>query len=167
MKYLIVFFLAFLSVTTAYSQVGFSIAYGTSSNLAFDGFYIDGFNRFHIGYAEQRNGQRATVVKERSSNYGTTRIEDGEYYWLLDFGYSRMIKDKFVIHSELSLGQRHDFTSYSDNRFRDNGYSLINYSKTAAGIGVNGGYLFNDNFEAFIGYHTMKKITLGIRFQIY
>lgn len=167
MKYLTTVFLILFGLT-AYGQVGFSVAYGTSNTFGFDGYIIDGSdNRFHFGFASQSNGQKAKVVKERLANYGTTRIEDGEFFWLLDFGYSKIIKEKFTIHSELSIGQRNDFTTYEDNRFTDGGYSLVNYSKTAGGIGVYAGYLFNYNFETFVGYHTTKKLTFGVRFQIY
>lgn len=163
MKINILALFLFISVSNVYSQVGLSISYGIDKNFSADCFYINNDNRFHLGFSNQLNGQKATVVRQRLANYGTTYIEEGNFFWLLDFGYSRIIRDRFSVHSELSIGQRHRFTSYEDNRFRDNGYSLINNSKTIVGIGVNVGYLINENFEFFAGYHTTKQVTLGIR----
>ncbi len=54
-----------------------------------DIFWGKAGNRFHVGYSHQFNGQKNTVVKERKENYGLTKIEDGDFYWLFDLAIVR------------------------------------------------------------------------------
>jgi len=145
---------------------GFSFAFSTENVLGMDFSWRKDFNRFHFGFGYQFNGQKNEVVKERKANYGLTKIEDGDFFWLIDFGYSRIIKEKLAINPEVSFGSKKYFTSYEDNRFKDNGYSLINRSLAKAGLGVNIGYLASEYFEFFIGYHTMKKMNFGLRINV-
>jgi len=146
-----------------YSQIGTSVSFSTDKALGLNVFYSKNENSFYFGFSQQFNGQKNTVVKERKKTYGTTPIGDGNYYWLLDFGYSRTLVDKIIIQPEISVGGKNFFTNYSDKRFKDNGYSLIDNSEAIAGIGLNLGYKINDLIEPYCGYHTIKKITFGIR----
>lgn len=164
MKLTLIFFLTILSLSICKAQLGVSFSYSTGKALALDLFYGKHNNRFHLGYGHQFNGQKKKVVRERESNYGLTKIEDGDFFWLIDLGYSRIIADKLTIHPEVSIGGKNYFTSYKDDRFSDNGYSLINNSETQIGIGVNFGYFISKNIEPFIGYHTIKKMNFGLRF---
>ena len=156
-------FLFFIS-SAAYSQIGFSFSYSTGKTLALDIFTVKANSRFHFGYGHQFNGQKNKVVKEREANYGLTRIEDGSFFWIIDLGYSRVIKEKLTIHPEISIGSKKEFTSYEDNRFTDNGYSLINSSEVIVGVGLNIGYFISEYIEPFVGYHTLKKVNFGLRF---
>ena len=161
---LILCFGMFSIVSSKAQNIGVSLSYSTKNVLAMDLFFRKETHRFHFGYGHQFNGQKNKVVRERESNYGLTKIEDGDFFWVIDLGYSRIISDVLTIHPEISIGGKNYFTSYKDNRFSDNGYSLINRSETIAGLGVNVGYFLNDNIEPFIGYHTMKKMNFGLRF---
>lgn len=156
-------FIFSILVTNA-QNFGVSFSYATANVLAMDIFYSKNSNRFHFGYGYQFNGQKKTVVKERKENYGLTKIEDDDFFWLIDFGYSRIIAKKLTVHPELSLGSKRFFTSYKDDRFSDNGYSLINRSEAKVGFGLNAGYFISEKIEPFIGYHTLKKLNFGIRF---
>lgn len=165
MKSILISTALILSVSVANAQkFGVSFSFATAKVLAMDMFYTKNANRFHFGYGYQFNGQKKTVVKERKDNYGLTKIEDGDFFWLIDLGYSRIIAKKLTIHPELSFGSKRFFTSYKDDRFSDNGYSLINRSEAKAGIGLNAGYFIIEKVEPFIGYHTLKKLNFGIRF---
>lgn len=162
---IVILCIGIFSITSGEAQnFGFSLSYSTQKALAIDFFYGKENNRFHFGYGYQFNGQKNKVVREREANYGLAKIEDGDFFWLIDLGYSRIFSDKLTIHPEVSIGRKNEFTSYEDNRFNDNGYSLINNSKTKAGIGLNIGYFVSDNIEPFIGYHTLKKMNFGLRF---
>ncbi len=145
------------------SQIGTSVSFSTDKALGINVFYSENANSFYFGFSQQFNGQKNTVVRERKNTYGTTPMGDGNYYWLLDFGYSRTFIEKLIIQPEISVGGKNFFTNYSDKRFKDNGYSLIGNSKVIAGIGLNLGYKINDFIEPYCGYHTTKKITFGIR----
>jgi len=166
MKKIYLLIITLFTITISSAQYGASISYSTENSLGLDFFYFKESNRFHIGYSQQFNGQMNEVVKERKSNYGLTKIEDGDYFWLMDFGYSRVFYEKITIHPELSFGKRNEYTNYEDNRFTDNGYSLINESKSIAGFGLNIGYFFNKNFETFVGFHSLKKVNFGIRYSL-
>lgn len=146
-----------------YSQIGTSVSFSTDKALGLNVFYFKSKNSFYFGFSQQFNGQKNTVVRERKQTYGTTPIGDGDFYWLLDFGYSRTFMETISIQPEISVGDKNFFTSYKDNRFKDNGYSLINNSETIAGFGLNLGYKINDFVEPYCGYHTIKKATFGIR----
>jgi hypothetical protein len=149
-----------------YSQIGASISFSTDKTLGLNMFYNKNKNSFYLGYSKQYNGQKNTVVRERKKTYGTTPIEDGDFYWLIDFGYSRIFLKTINLQPEFSVGNRNYFTSYEDNRFRDNGYSLINSSETIFNFGMNLGYIINDFIEPFCGYHNRKKLTVGIRIHL-
>lgn len=157
--------LGMLYFSTGKAQnVGLSFSYSSIKVFSVDFFYKKNKDRFHIGYGYQFNGQKNTVVRERNPNYGLTKISDGDFFWLIDLGYSRIIAEKLTIHPEISFASKNYFTNYQDNRFSDNGYSLINRSETKVGIGVNAGYLISNKIEPFIGYHTIKKMNFGLRF---
>lgn len=155
-----------LPTTTLTSQIGFSMSYSTGKTLGFDLFYFKENNRFHIGYGYQFNGQKNKVVKEREANYGLTPIESGDFFGLVDLGYSRVLFDKLTIHPEVSFGTQHQFTSFKDDRFSDGGYSLISKSTGKTGVGCNVGFLVTEQFEVFVGYHTLKKLGVGMRLAI-
>ena len=154
---------------TSYSQIGSSISFATDKVLGLNIFYTKNDNSFYLGYSHQFNGQKNTVVNERKETYGTTPIENGDFYSLVDIGYSRLFFNQLTVQPEVSLGSKKYFTSYSDRRFKDDGYSLVNSSETITGIGVNLGYKVNDLIEPFLGFHTIKKLNFGVRihFDIY
>ena len=149
--------------TNGYSQIGSSISFATDKALGLNIFYTVDNNSFYLGYSHQFNGQKNTVVNERKKTYGTTPIENGDFYSLVDFGYSRLFFEQLTIQPEVSFGSKKYFISYSDKRFKDNGYSLVNNSETITGLGINLGYKISELIEPFCGYHTIKKLNFGIR----
>ncbi len=158
--------LILLLVNKSYCQLGTSISFSTGKALGINAFYTKNEDSFYLGYSYQFNGQKNTVITERKQNYGKTPTGDGDYYWLVDFGYSRRFFSKLSVQPELSFGSHNYFTNYSDNRFRDNGYSLINDSKSIIGFGTNIGYLINSFLEPYLGFHTIKKACFGLRVHI-
>ncbi len=164
-KSILILLVVLLSTAVGKAQSrGISLSYSTGKALAMDIFFRKGDNRFHFGYGYQFNGQKKKVVRERESNYGLTKIEEGDFFWLVDLGYSRIVAKRLTIHPEISIGGKNYFTSYQDDRFSDDGYSLIKRSETKGGIGANISYILSDNIELFVGYHTMKKMNFGLRF---
>jgi hypothetical protein len=153
-KLLLLLALFTLLVSNAQSKYGASVSYSAENTVGFDFFLIKGENRFHLGFGYEFGKQKKNIVSERKSNYGLTKIEDGKYLWLIDFGYSRFITKKLSVNPELSFGKLTEFTNFKDNRFSDGGYSLINNTESKIGFGVNVGYLATANFEPFIGFGT-------------
>jgi|WetSurSiteA1Bulk_404760.scaffolds.fasta_scaffold23824_2 hypothetical protein len=144
-------------------QFGLSFSASIDKALGFNVFYSKKSNSFFLGFSEQLSDKKNTVVKERKWNYGLTPIGSGEYYWTIDFGYSRKIKKRLNLQPEISLGSRNYYTNYSDKRFKDGGYTLITSSEAIIGLGLNAGIFFQKIFEPFLGYHTIKKLNFGIR----
>lgn len=157
-----------LGITFCNAQYNFgaSLAYSTENVIGFDLFLVKEKNRFHIGYGYQFSNQMNEIVKSRESNYGQSKIEDEDYLWMIDLGYSRLITNKLTVNPELSLGKLTDFTNYRDERFNDGGYSLINSKETLVGFGLNIGYFISDGLEPFLGFNSLKKLNFGIRYSL-
>jgi hypothetical protein len=166
LKLLFLTIFALLINTNNYCQIGYSISLSIDKVLGANLFYTKNMHGFYLGFSNQFNGQKKTVVRERKDTYGLTPIGDGEFYWLIDLGYSRSFSKVIVIQPEVSIGGKNYFTNYKDRRFKDNGYTLINHSEKVAGVGINMGYIVNSFIEPYIGFHTMKKLTFGIRIHL-
>lgn len=155
----------FFFPTLAFSQFGVSLSY-SAGNFWDGNFYgakKESPNRFYFGYGN-RNGGQKKLVSERKSNYGTKEIERGNYSWLIDLGYGRVIRKKITISPELSIGEKVFFTTYEDKRFNGGGYSLITKKETITGVGISLGAVIKSRIEPFIGYNTVKKLFFGFRF---
>ena len=110
MKKVLTLIFTVISLSTCNAQFGVSLSYSTKNTLSFDGFYEKAKNRFHFGYGHQFNGQKNSVVSTRKANYGLTRIEDGDFFWHIDLGYSRIFFEKLTINPMLSFGAKNYFT---------------------------------------------------------
>ena len=154
-----------ICICKAQIDCGVSLSYSKEKTVGFDLFLIKEKNRFHIGFGYQfDNLLMKKIMTERKPNYGLTKIEDGEYLWLINFGYSKVLTNKLSLNPELTYGKLTQFTNYKDNRFSDGGYSLIEGSKSKIGFGINLGYFMGNKFEPFIGYNTIKKFNGGLRY---
>jgi hypothetical protein len=126
-------------------------------------FGISKNNRYHIGYGHQFNGQEINTVRNHKLVEEVTENGDGEYFWVIDLGYSRVFKNRITAHSELSIGGRKKFINYLSNTNNVDNYSLITDSKATMGMGLKVGYLLKNGLEPFIGIHTLKKLDFGLR----
>lgn len=168
MKKFLIFIFALFITTICQGQVrdgggGLSFSYSTNNAWGVDMFAGPGNNRFHLGYGHQFNGQEIKVIKKQKETNELTEIGKGEYFWVIDIGYSRIFMDRITVHSEFSIGGKNEFTSFKADRTYYEDYSLVTGSKSALGIGLKVGYLLNNGLEPFIGFHTLKKIDFGIR----
>jgi hypothetical protein len=158
----IIISLAFLNINL-FSQLGTSVSFSTDKAVGFSILYTKNENGFYLGFAEQLSDKKNTVVRERKQTYGISPIGSGDYYWLVDFGYSRTFLKVICLQPELSFGNKNYYTNYSDKRFKDDGYTLITSSETIAGIGANLGYKIKEFIEPYCGFHTTKKLNFGVR----
>ncbi|WP_370479037.1 hypothetical protein [Tamlana flava] len=168
MKNIIFFAIASFTITYCQGQVrdresGLSLFASTNDSAGIDFFGREGNSRIHFGYSYQFNGQKNEIKKKQGQTDGLTEDGKGDYFWVIDLGYSRIFIDKLTVHSELSIGGKKEFTNFLDDRYSDDGYSLITSSKAVMGVGLNMGYLMNNGLEPFIGIHTLKKINIGVR----
>lgn len=142
---------------------GMSIAYGTSSSIYADFFYVNNDNAFHLGGTYQFTDTKGKLVNEQKSNYGRTVDGTGEYFWSIDFGYGRYLTENLSLNGELSIGALNNFKNYIDNRFNGGGYHMIESSDITGGIGANISYRFSDYVSVFSGYNTLRQVTFGLR----
>lgn len=153
---------------SGYSQVevtvmGVTIGYATTKTLVGDILLGGDVNRFHLGFSLQQGDQVGRQIDERKSNYGLTTDGSGDYFTSVDLGYSRVIKEKFTVHPEVSIGTRKYYTNYVDNRFSGDGYHMIDKKESLLGIGINAGYIVHNNFEFFGGVNSIRGGTFGLR----
>lgn len=153
-----------LIICNAYGQkFGVGIGYASSRAINFEMLLSKGNNIFKFGGGIQFSDRRGKSVDEQLQNYGQTEDGKGEYFWAIDFGYGRKIKEKISVDGELSIGANNHYTNYIDNRFNDGGYHLITKKETVVGAGLNLGYIINDNWNMILGFNTIKKIQFGVR----
>ncbi|WP_027138371.1 hypothetical protein [Gaetbulibacter saemankumensis] len=67
---------------------GLSFSYSSNNTWGIDMFGILGNNRFHLGYGHQFNGQEIKTVRNHKLVEEITENGDGEYFWVIDLGYS-------------------------------------------------------------------------------
>lgn len=144
-------------------RIGVSVAGATSKSMMIDLFGFNSQNRYHLGFSFQFGGQKGKSVDDKAVNYGDTEDGKGDYFFTVDLGYSLVIKDKFTVQPEVSIGQRKHYTNFVDRRFSSDRYHLITKKESIVGAGVNLGYIFHENFEGFGGFNSIRGATLGIR----
>lgn len=149
-------------------KIGIGLAGATSGSMNIELSYLDNTdNFFKLGMTYQFADTRGKLVPEQLPNYGKTQDGIGEYFLTIDFGYGKVFKEKFLLDIELSAGSENSFQNYIDNRFNGGGYHLIISKKAIMGAGLNAGYLISENFTAFAGFNTIRKVQFGIRFLLF
>ncbi|MCE7054708.1 hypothetical protein LZF95_08490 [Algoriphagus sp. AGSA1] len=149
-------------------KIGIGLAGATTGSMNIELSYLDNTdNFFKLGMTYQFADTRGKLVSEQLPNHGKTQAGTGEYFITVDLGYGRRVKEKFLLDVELSAGSENTYQNYIDNRFNGGGYHLITSKKTIIGAGVNGGYLISENFTAFAGFNTIRKVQVGIRFFLF
>jgi hypothetical protein len=164
-KYLTAFVLVTLTqiCSAQISQFGVSVAGASSGTMMIDVLAGGDVNRFHLGASIQFGGQKGQQVDERGQTYGLTQDGSGEYFITVDLGYSRVIKEKFTINPELSIGNNRHYTNYIDRRFNSDHYHLVTKKEAVFGVGVNAGYIISPNFEVFGGFNSNRGVAIGAR----
>lgn len=142
---------------------GFSLYGSTNDFLVIDLFSYGNNNRISFGYSHQFNGQKIKVKKKQNESDGKTEIDKGDYIWLIDLGYGRIFYERLTIGSQISIGGKKYFTTFEDEKYSDDGYSLITNSKAVMGMGLQIGFLMRSGLEPFVGMHTLRKMDLGLR----
>lgn len=148
------------------NRFGIGAFYGTSNALGMDVIVINKAESalFKLGAAlEMGTGARGEAVSDPKPNYGQTEDGKGTYFYTVDFGYGRIIKEKFLLEGELSIGLERHYTNYIDNRFNDGGYHLINKDETILGGGLLAGYVLGEYATGHLGFNSIKGVTFGLR----
>ena len=148
-----------------YSQNwGMSLGGSVEQVIFGDIFYKSANHYFHLGYSYQITDAKGEEKSERKSNYGLTTSGTGDKFYTVDLIYGYQIINKLELFLELSIGEKKDYTNYIDNRFKDGGYHLITNDESIIGYGFGGSYIISRQFGIFIGFNTIRKLGIGIRY---
>jgi hypothetical protein len=164
------FVLLLLNHSLGYSQskLGIGAFYGTENALSMD---IILTNRtqlaiFKVGAAlTMGSDKHGEEVIDPLFAYGTTIDGTGDYFFSIDLGYGRIIKEKFTLEGELSLGQKTFYTNY--NQLPDVGCHTIDKTEPVVGGGILAGYLLNENLGVNVGYNSIKGLSFGMRLYLH
>lgn len=162
-KYLGSTALIFMTVIS-YGQRGFGFDLGFSSTKApmLDVKYFIDKNAASIGVTYQFYNN-ALGSKEDAIAPGTYAIGDGDYFYSIDIGYTRILSEHFSGSAEVSFATRRYYQNLSDNSFSEGGYHIIYKTKSEVGIGGIVTYNFNDMVGIFGGYNTVRHAFFGVQ----
>ena len=165
---LVLSIIMFFSLFSVYGQTqdsrrGISIYGSTNNFLSIDLFAHENNSRISFGYSHQFDGQKNKVKKNQLESDGRTEIGRGDYIWLIDLGYGRMFFERLILIGQIGIGGKKYFTNFEDEKYTDNGYSIVTSSKATIGAGLQLGYLMKFGLEPFVGFHSLRKMDIGLR----
>jgi len=160
-KYSILLLILFF-VMDVKSQDGFAadVGIGTSKAPMIAVKYYFDKNAASIGASYQIFND--ALGKKNDLIPGTTAIGNGDYFFSIDVGYTRVLNEDFSITGEVSIGQKKYYQNLSDDNFSQGGYHYIYKTKSQVGGGAYLTYNFNATFGLFAGYNSMREATFGL-----
>lgn len=144
-------------------QVGLGLGFSSASAFIFDVLYKKERNIYSLGSSFKFSDAKGKLVKQQLPNYGRSIVGRGEYFWTIDFGYSRLFTEKFGLEGQLSIGSEAEYVNYADARFTDGGYHMISNEGAVFGAGLNGIYHVSKSFSFYGGYHSLRVAQFGLR----
>ena len=168
MKKSLAFFACIFIVSLATAQKGFAFDVGISTSKApmvAVKYYFDK-NAVFAGATYQVFND-ALGPRHDELLPGSTGIDDGDYFYSIDVGYTRVLSDKFSIAGELSFGKRRYFWNFSKDDFTAGGYHWIHKTKSEFGGGGLLFYNFNQTFSLFAGYNSIREGTFGLEVRLF
>lgn len=159
-SFLIIFFIVTPFLRAQY--FGASIGYATINAPFGDIFYEKNVFSYHLGITYQSSDAKGKEVATQKSNYGRTVVGTGSYLFTIDLGLGYFISENVKLNGELSFGSKKFYTNYSDQRFTDDGYHMINRTESVAGFGISAG-LVVERIQLFTGYNSLREFGIGLR----
>ena len=150
----------FATCTFAQTGFGFDVGYATSKSAMIDFKYFLNENAFSLGFTYQSSNALGKKAKERGPNF---IIGNGDFYYSVDVGYTRILSEKFSVEGEISIGQRSFYTNFNDNANGDGGYHVIDRKKSLVGVGGILSYSLSDIFGFFAGYNSLREAAAGLQ----
>lgn len=163
MKKYLILTAAIFFVRFSFSQQGFGFGVGFSTSKApmVNVKYFFDQNAVSLGGSYQvfndALGKKLDEIKP-----GANVIGDGDYFYSIDIGYTRILNEKFSISGEASFAKRIFYQNFTDNSFSEGGYHHTYKTVSELGVGAFGTYYFNDVLGVFAGYNTRRGAFLGI-----
>jgi len=153
----------FVLLTSAQTGFGFDAGIGTSKAPMIAVKYFFGNNAASIGATYQVFND--ALGKKHDYLAGTTAIGDGDYFYSIDVGYTRILNENFSISGDVSIGEKKYYQNLRDDNSPQGGYHQIYKSKSQVGGGAYLTYNFNTSFGLFAGYNSLRGGTFGLEFR--
>jgi len=162
MKKLLIPIASVFFVTFSFAQRGFGFGAGFSTSKAplLNAKYFFGQNAVSLGGSYQVYNN--ALGKKLDLTPGDTVIGNGDYFYSIDLGYTRMINENFSIAGEISFGKKNFYQNITKSSFSDGGYHIIYDTKSEIGVGVFATYYFSETFGVFAGYNTIRQASIGL-----
>jgi hypothetical protein len=116
-------------------------------------------NAFSLGGSYQTNNALGKKVDEHPQNF---IIGNGDFFYTLDAGYTRILSEKFSVEGELSFGKRKYYTNYNDDNAAQGAYHKIDKVKSIFGGGAMLFYNISETFVLFAGYNSIREGSFGL-----
>jgi len=168
-KYLILFLSTFFaSIIYAQNGFGFDVGIGTSKAPMIAAKYYFEKNAVSIGgsYTLFNN---ALGEKKDQINQGDHPIGDGQTFYTIDIGYTRVLSEKFSVEGELSIGRTRYYQNISDDNSSSGAYHVFGWkdSESIVGGGALLFYNINETFGIFAGYNSLREGTFGLEVRLF
>ena len=156
-----------LFVMLASAQKGFGFDLGISTSKApmlAVKYYIDK-NAPSVGFSYQVFND--ALGKKQDLVPGDSAIGNGDYFYSVDIGYTRVLSEKFSIQGEISFGKKTSYQNVRDDNSAAGGYHRITKKESVVG---GGGLLFfnlNETFSLFAGYNSLREGTFGLEVRLF
>src|SRR5215467_9183546 len=153
MKRVLLLTIIIFFVTFSFGQQGFGFGVGFSTSKApfVNAKYFFDKNAVSIGASYQAFND-ALGKKHDVMPSDTFVIGDGDYFYSIDLGYTRMINEKFSISGEVSFGKKMFYQNIGNSSYSDGGYYINDKKKSEIGGGVFATYYFSETLGVFAGY---------------
>jgi hypothetical protein len=150
----------------SYGQRGFGFDAGFSTSKApmvALKYFIDK-NAASIGASYQVFND-ALGKKEDEILQNDFAIGNGDFFYSIDVGYTRLLSEKFSVSGEVSFVKRKYYRNLSNNSFPVGGYHIIYDTKSEVDFGGFVTYYFNDLVGIFVGYNSIRHASIGVEFR--
>jgi len=165
-KYLVFIPSVFFALLTS-AQKGFGLDLGMSTSKApmvAVKYYFDK-NAVSLGASYQVFND-ALGPRHDELLAGSKGIDEGDYFYSIDVGYTRVISEKFSVAGELSFGKRRYYWDFSNEDFSAGGYHWVHKEKSEFGGGAMLFYNLSETFGFFAGYNSIREGTLGLEIRL-
>ncbi|HEY1870182.1 MAG TPA: hypothetical protein VGG71_03945 [Chitinophagaceae bacterium] len=140
---------------------GFGVGFSTSKAPMVNVKYFFDRNAVSLGGSYQAFND-ALGKKLDEPKPGASVIGDGDYFYSVDIGYTRILNEKFSLSGEVSIAKKIFYQNFTDYSFSQGGYHHTYKTISETGIGVFGTYYFNDVLGVFAGYNTKRQAFIGL-----
>lgn len=153
LKYLT--FLILTGILSAQAQNSLSLGYGSKNAIQAAFTTTTNNTVYHIGISSQISDATGKEVENRKTNYGLTKTGTGSQYTTVDFGMGYTVDSDMRVILTAAIGKKDNYTNYSDKRFSEGGYHMVDSTKNIFGAGIILQYDLSKSFGLGVGINSI------------